>query len=273
MTKSKKTIIALSCISAALVLAVIVILSIFLIKDAAEKKENKKIAANVIAHIEVLDDSAITLEKEVLIQTVKAEYDLLTDKQKSYVTNHEKLVKATNDLQQLKDKKVADDFIEEINKINKQTLLAEDTSVEALLAKYDKLTDEQKALITNYNLLTEYKKLVEGKRIGKELAENFTSFDGKWGDFGAHVNKYQGIVEKALHNEATYTKKFSTPLNSLNFHISRFEKNSEIFGMGICYFSFYGTDKKTGHTGYLYGEIIIKEDGSLICTTTEYYCY
>lgn len=119
MTKSKKTIIALSCISAALVLAVIVILSIFLIKDAAEKKENKKIAANVIAHIEVLDDSAITLEKEVLIQTVKAEYDLLTDKQKSYVTNHEKLVKATNDLQQLKDKKVADDLIEEINKINK----------------------------------------------------------------------------------------------------------------------------------------------------------
>lgn len=278
MLKKRKLIITLSCIAAALLLVVIVLLSAFFIKNAVINSENKKAAGMVIAHIEQIDNSTVTLEDENLIMSVKTEYDLLTDKQKSLVTNLPVLEKSLNDLQKLKDKKIADELVNEIKRINKSTLSADNTGVAALLDKYDALTDNQKALVTNYDLLLDYKDIVdqkiaelEKKKAGTELAENFEGYEGKWGKFGAHVNSYQGMIEAALHDDVNYKKYFSTAANSLDFRVSRFEKNSTVFGIGISYFSFKGIDKEYGYQGTLYGEIVIKEDGSLYATVNGYY--
>lgn len=278
MSKNKKLIIILSSVAASLLLAVIVVLSVILIKNAAIKRDNQKAADTVIAHIEKLDDSVVTLDSENLIMTVKTEYDLLTDKQKSLVTNFPVLEKALADLNNLKDKKVADELINEIKKINKTTLTADDTSVGALLDKYDALTESQKALVTNYDLLLQYKDIVdkeieklEKKNAGIELAENFEGYEGKWGNFGAHKNSYQGMIEEALHEDVNYKKYFSTSANSLDFSVSRFEKNSTVFGIGIAYYSFRGTSKEYSYYGTLYGEIVIKEDGSVYATVNGFY--
>ncbi len=278
MSKKKKLIKILSWITASLVLVVILLFSAIFIRNAVIARNNQKAADVVIAHIEQLDNSPITLDSEILIMSVKTEYDLLTDKQKSLVTNLPILEKSLADLKNLKDKKVAEELINEIKRINKETLTADNTSVGALLEKYDTLTDDQKALVTNYDLLLEYKDIVdkkivalEKKNAGIELAENFEGFSGKWGDFGAHKNSYQGMIEAALHDDVNYKKYFSTPVNSLEFSVTRFEKNSTVFGIGIAYFSFSGADKTYGYYTRLYGEIIIKEDGSLYAITNGYY--
>jgi putative component of toxin-antitoxin plasmid stabilization module len=278
MFKKGKFLIILSSIVATLLLVVAIILSSVLIKNYKTKKNDEKAAATVIAHIEKLDNGTITLDSENLIMSVKTEYELLTDKQKTLVSNYVILDNAVNQLKKLKDKEVADKVINEIKRINKATLTADNTTVAAVLEEYEALTEEQKALVTNYNVLLEYKEIVdekiaalEQKNLGLELAENFASFDGKWGDFGEHKNKYQGMIEAALHRDVNYKKYFSTSANSLNFTVSRFEKNTTIFGIGICYFEFSGVDKESGRRGTLYGEIVIKEDGSLVANENGYY--
>ena len=238
---------------------------------------NQKAADLVISHIDQLNNSYITLDSENMIMSVKTEYELLTDKQKSLVTNYPMLEKSLNELQNLKDKKIADELVNEIKKINKSTLTADNVSVANLLEKYNSLTESQKALVTNYNLLLEYKMEVdkkiteqEKKNKGIELAENFEGYEGKWGNFGAHKNSYQGMIEEALRNDVKYKKRFSTAVDSLQFSIDRFEK-SNYFGIGVAYFTFTGTDKTYGVQGTLYGEVIIKEDGTVYATESGYY--
>ena len=278
MFKSKKFIIILGSIVATLLLIVVILFSAFFLKSAAVKRNNQKAADKVIAHIEQLDGIYITLTSENIIMTVKTEYDLLTDKQKLLVTNYPVLEKSIQEFQTLKDKKVAEELDSEIKRINKSTLSADNTSVEALIDKYDTLTESQKALVVNYDLLLELKSIVdkkitelEKKNAGIELAENFEGYEGKWGNFGAHKNAYQGMIEAALHSDVNYKKYFSTSANSLKFYVSRFEKNSTVFGIGICYFHFRGTDKTYGYESTLYGEIVIKEDGSLYASVNGYY--
>lgn len=278
MFKSKKIIIILSCITASLLLIVSILFSAFFLKTTAEKRKNQKAADIVISHIEQLNNSNITLENENIIMTIKTEYDLLTDKQKALVTNYILLEKYLCDLQNLKDKQISEELIDQINRINKNTLTADNTSVYALIDKYDSLTPSQKSLVNNYDLLIEYKNIVdkkiaelEQKNKGIELAQKFEAYDGKWGNFGAHINEYQGMIEAALHNDVNYKKYFSTPANSLKFHISRFIRDETVFGIGVCYYTFNGTDKEYNYEGTLHGEIIIKEDGSLYATINGYY--
>ncbi len=278
MFKNRKFIIILSSIVASLLLVVVMLFSAFFLKTAAENRNNQKAADKVISHIEQLDGIYITLTSENMIMTIKTEYDLLSDKQKVLVTNYPILQKSLEELQSLKDKKVAEDLDSEIKRINKSTLSADNTSVATLIDKYDSLTESQKALVVNYDLLLEYKNIVdekitalEKKNAGIELAENFEGYEGKWGNFGAHKNVYQGMIEAALHNDVNYKKYFSTSANSLKFHVTRFEKSSTVFGIGICYFHFRGNDKTYGYESTLYGEIIIKEDGSLYASVNGYY--
>jgi hypothetical protein len=278
MFKNRKLIIILSSITASLLLIVAILFSSLLIKEGVEKRNNQAAADKVIAHIEQLSGIYVTLESENIIMTVKTEYDLLTDKQKLLVTNYPTLQKSIQELQLFKDKKIADEINSEIKRINKSTLTADNTSVAALLDKYDALTDSQKALVTNYDLLLELKKTVdkkiaeqETKDMGLELAEKFAGYDGKWGNFGAHKNAYQGLIEEALHRDVNYKKYFSTAANSLQFNITRFEKDRTVFGIGIAYYDFRGKDKKNGYNGTLYGEIIIREDGTVYATESGYY--
>lgn len=280
MNNKRKLIIIIGSSVAALALLVATIFLIFYIKDATAQRKNQEIADKVIVHIEKLDDAVVTLDSEALISTVKAEYDLLTDEQKLLVTNYEILEKAINDLQNFKDQKAADELVGEIDEINEKTLAADDVTVSALLKKYDNLTDVQKSKVTNYDKLCKYKKIVDEKIEAQEkidsamkLAENFETFSGKWGDFGGHKDEYQGIVEKAIRKEVGYRKFFSTAVDSLEFNITSFHKDESAFNIGICYYSFTGISKEFGYQMTLYGEVIIKKDGSIYCTESGSYSY
>ena len=144
MFKKGKVLIILSSIVATLLLVIAIILSSVLIKNYKTKKNDEKAAATVIAHIEKLDNGTITLDSENLIMSVKTEYELLTDKQKTLVSNYVILDNAVNQLKKLKDKEVADKVINEIKRINKATLTADNTTVAAVLEEYEALTAIQK---------------------------------------------------------------------------------------------------------------------------------
>ena len=278
MAKKSKALTTMFIIALILVLMVISLVASFFFRNALINRGNAKVAESVIAQIDSFNDGSITLDDEAAILEAKADYDGLNNKQKSLVTNASVLEKALVILQELKDEKVADELVAEINKIDKASLTAEDTTVKTLLNKYEALTDKQKALVTNYSFLLESKDIVDQKVEAKKtkvaavaLAENFEGFKGKWGNFGAHIDSYQGMIEEVIRDDVDYKKIFSADVDTLDFNISRFEKNTTVFGMGISYFSFSGKSDEHGFTTVLYGEVIIKEDGTLYATTTGYY--
>ncbi len=277
MSKKTKIIIISSIAALAVMLLVGIIVTVVGVFGAIAAK-NRSAANKVIAQIDQLDDSPITIESESLIMSVKAEYNLLTDKQKGLVNNYGVLQKAEKDLAHVKDKKVADELAAEIRRIDKSTLTADNTMVGALMDKYKSLTKEQKKLVENYDFLVECKgiineKIVEKQRIdqAKDLAQSFPGYDGTWGNFGSAQDDYQGMIETVIKRDVNYKNFFKAPVNSLKFYVSRFERTYDVFGIGECYFYMRGTEKQYGVEAYLSGRIIISEDGTLYCTDLEYY--
>ncbi len=277
MSKKTKIIIISSIAALAVILFVGIIVTIVGVTGAIAAK-NRSVANKVVAQIDQLDDRPITLESESMLIALKAEYDLLTDKQKGMVSNYGVLQQAFKDLEHLKDKKVADELSAEIRRIDKSALTATNTTVEALMDKYKALTKEQKKLVENYDFLLECKsivneKIVEKQRIdqAKDLAQSFPGYDGTWGNFGSAQDDYQGMIETVIKKDVNYKNFFKAPVNSLKFYVSRFERTYNVFGIGECYFSMRGTEKQYGVEAYLSGRIIISEDGTLYCTDLQYY--
>ena len=270
MTKGKKVFLILGIIITGISLVLLGMVAVQFGNDLFVSEKNKAAAEEVMEMIEELDDEKITVDSEELVMDVKNAYDDLTNKQQKLVENYDDLEKALNELQSAKDKAAADEIINEINKIKPSTVTADNTEVEELLTKFESLTEPQKALVTNISTLREYKTVIENKRTAKALAENFQAYDGKWGGFGAHINEYQGMVEKALHENGVYAKIYKEPLYSLDFNITRFRRDETGFGFAYAYFSFYGTSKR-GYDYYHEGTIIIKEDGTVYCDADDYY--
>ena len=122
------------------------------------------------------------------------------------VTNYDDLKDAYKRLEEAQDQKAADSIVALIDEIDKNSLTADDTSVQAIRDKYDKLSEAQKKLVTNIDTLEEYEQLVQTKKAEEEekkakeqeaqaqktkvleTFENLKPYDGVWGDFGAHVN-------------------------------------------------------------------------------------
>lgn len=271
MSKKKKTIILIIGIIFAVE---VIVAAIFLGRDMVMKRNNQEAADRVIALIEQVDDEPITLEAENTLVVTKAEYDMLTKKQKELVSNYSKLEKALDDLQVEKDKKVAAEISTGIDAINENALTAEDVTVTKLMKQYDELTEAQKSYVNNYDLLVKYKQIVDEKIATKKrqekalkLAENFRFFEGKWGDFGGHVDTYQGMVEEAIKRDVDYKGSFKGDVNDLYFEIYEFTKNGAGFNLGVSQYSFYGEEKTTGLEMVLFGEVIIKQDGTIYCTS------
>lgn len=110
--------------------------------------------------------------------------------------------------------------IDQINAINGNKLTAEDKSVQTVRNAYNQLSEEEKKQVTNEKNLSKYEKIVKKKLKAKKEAEararakarekaekqklvaatlsNLQEFEGWWGEFGAHVNKYQGMIEAAV---------------------------------------------------------------------------
>lgn len=123
------------------------------LQDAAAEQEriDRAAAAAVDSLIDEIGD--VTLDSKQAIETARAAYDNLTPTQKTYVTKLDTLTAAETAYKALVDRKAADDVIEKINAIGKVTLESK-TAIEAARAAYNALTNDQKLLVENYDVLT-----------------------------------------------------------------------------------------------------------------------
>ena len=123
------------------------------LQDAAAEQEriDRAAAAAVDSLIDEIGD--VTLDSKQAIETARAAYDNLTPTQKTYVTKLDTLTAAEAAYKALVDQKAADDVMEKINEIGEVTLDSK-TAIEAARAAYDALTNDQKTLVENYDVLT-----------------------------------------------------------------------------------------------------------------------
>ena len=124
----------------------------------------------------------VTLKSESKIKQARTAYNKLTDKQKTLVTNYDVLEKAEKDLADLK---AADQVSKNITNIGTVTLESEDVIKEARTA-YDALTDAQKKLVSNKDVLekaeTTLKELQDAKAADVKAAEEVTNKISAIGD-------------------------------------------------------------------------------------------
>ena len=134
------------------------------LKAAAEQAANDQEAANeVIGKINAIGEVAYTTECKNLIDAARNAYSELTADQKALVTNYEVLTTAETTYANLKaaaekaaaDKAAADDVIAKINAIGEVAYTeACKNLIDAARNAYNALTADQKALVTNYEVLT-----------------------------------------------------------------------------------------------------------------------
>lgn len=123
------------------------------LQDAAAEQEriDRAAAAAVDNLIDAIGE--VTLKSKQAIETARAAYDNLTPTQKTYVTKLDTLTAAETAYKALVDQKAADDVMEKINEIGEVTLDSK-TAIEAARVAYDALTNDQKTLVENYDVLT-----------------------------------------------------------------------------------------------------------------------
>ena len=111
----------------------------------------------------------ITLEDEEKVNEIMNKYNLLTEEEKKNISNYEKLENAVKRIESLKKIQRVIDFINsfELNAIGDRVLEVKN--------EYDKLTDEEKKEVTNYNELV--LKLEHFKKMGEEFYESLNNVD------------------------------------------------------------------------------------------------
>ncbi len=130
-------------------------------KVAVTENADQAAAGAVIEKIPAI--GSVDLTKETAIAAARAAYDALSDTQKALVTNYTALTDAEAALQQLKDQAAADQAAadqaaanaveEKIAAIGAVTVFS-GKKVETARSAFDGLTDTQKALVENVNILT-----------------------------------------------------------------------------------------------------------------------
>ena len=145
-------------------------------KDLADLKAADQVSKNIT------NIGTVTLESEEKIKTARDSYDALTDDQKKLVSNYDVLEKAEKDLADLK---AAEEVTKKINAIGDVTLESKDAIKEARTA-YDALTDAQKELVSNKDVLEKaestLKELQDAKAADVKAAEEVTNKINAIGD-------------------------------------------------------------------------------------------
>ncbi len=117
--------------------------------------EDAEAAQTVIDQITALGE--ITLDKKTAVEAARAAYNTLTENQKQLVTNLELLIAAEAKIAQLEaaaaDQAAAQAVIDQIAALGEITL-EKKAAVEAARAAYNTLTEKQKRLVTNLEVLT-----------------------------------------------------------------------------------------------------------------------
>lgn len=152
----------------------------YAVLEAAEKTLEELLQGQaaiqaVIDQISAIDrDEEITLDDETRIQNALDAYAALTDAQKELVINYSSLLEAKAELDLLKavaaDKEAAKAVIDLIEGIGDVSLDSEEAIQEALAA-YDALTDSQRELVTNYEVLTEAAETLRLLKLDGYIAE------------------------------------------------------------------------------------------------------
>ena len=70
------------------------------------------------------------------------------------------------------------------------------------------ITDEENAEVSNTEEITHSDSGTQSNEI-LEMFDNLIFYEGTWGDFGAHVNEYQGMVESTIKNSISLSEYFS----------------------------------------------------------------
>ena len=146
------------------------------LQDAADKASADKAAANAVAE-KITAIGTVTLDSKTAIEVARAAYDALTDEQKALVANYETLTIAEASLKALQDaadKTAADAVAEKIAAIGTVTLDSKN-AIEAARTAYDALTATQKALVTNYNVLTTAEKTLSSLISGNPATGDNTN--------------------------------------------------------------------------------------------------
>lgn len=132
-----------------------------IVRLKAEAQEQAKINA-VISAIDAIPEN-LTLSDKSIVEAARTAYNTLTDSQKKKVVNIDELTKAENTIDALEtqenaskaDRAAAQEVIDLIDDLPKEANLADKSTIEAARVAYEKLTNKQKKLVTNYSDLTE----------------------------------------------------------------------------------------------------------------------
>ena len=136
-------------------------------------------ADNAMGKITAIGEVAYTEASKTLIDAAREAYDALTDAQKALVTNLETLTTAETTYDNLKaaaekaaaDKEAADAVIGKITAIGEVAYTPESKAlIEAAREAYTALTEEQKALVTNLEVLTAAETTYDNLKAAAEKA-------------------------------------------------------------------------------------------------------
>ena len=140
-----------------------------LIASEADKQAAAKVQAKIAAI------GTVTLEKEETIRAAREAFDRLTETQKALVTNKTDLTQAEVLLSVLRDEAAAKAVEKKIAAIGSVTLQRE-KAVKTARESYEKLTDAQKALVKNLDVLEAAEEtLALLKLAGTDITEIYTA--------------------------------------------------------------------------------------------------
>ena len=137
--------------------------------EAAEKKLSDLQVENVKNKIDGIGE--VTLSTSSTIKAARSAYNALTADQKKQVTNYDVLQKAESELSDLQK---ADAVVTKIKNIGTVTLKSESKIKQARTA-YNKLTDKQKTLVTNYDVLEKAEKDLADLKAADQVSKNITN--------------------------------------------------------------------------------------------------
>ncbi len=190
--------------------------------ETAYKNMDDSAKANAtVTLIDAIGTVEYTEESKNAINEARVSYNALTDDQKALVTNYETLTDAEAAYKKLDDPAKANATIALIDAIGDVAYVeASKVKIDAARTAYDALTDEQKALVTNYKKLTDAEVLYLKLKIDNDKADNVKALIDEIGtvdyndDTGAKIGTartaYDALTDdqKALvTNYATLTAK------------------------------------------------------------------
>lgn len=144
---------------------------------ADAKESYNTLIANEVMQL-ISDIGSVTQESKSSIDLAYEAYNSLNDEQKTLVNNYDDLQKAKKSYDQLK----ADEVIASINSLNRM-LNPSKESIDSAFEKYNLLTEEQKALVVNYDLLEnakqEFNELVANRVVEKIKSIGIVTLESK----------------------------------------------------------------------------------------------